>query len=376
MLADLGGGTADVTVHQVTGNGGVKELHHATGGAWGGMYVDKKFVELLEKIFGADTIDEYKTEFPGEWVDLVSMKFEMNKRTAGPNRTSYVELPISFLTFVVEKRGSPVKDHVSAMGNVNLKFARGALAIKYPEVRKLFEPVFDNIATHLETVIRQVPQIEYMILVGGFATCKLLQTYLRDRLETSFNLRIIIPSESSLAVVMGAVLFGHDPTEIQSRRLRFSYGIECVGIPDDGDLSDASDSSTGTFSPFVMSVLGFSDRGLKFKTFVSKNQEVAIDTEVTHPFYPVRDDQTLASIVVYESDKEKTLYTSEDGVRKVASFELPMPNTHLGRNREIRVSMKFGQTEFKLHSLDTSSKKEVKGPVKLDFLSVADDPDE
>ena len=367
VLADLGGGTADVTVHQVTGDGGVKELHHATGGAWGGTYVDRNFVDLLEAIFGKDAIDKYRKDFPGDWVELVSLKFEMNKRMAAPGGTTYVEFPYSFHSFI-DERGSSVKDVIAAQGNANLKFTRGALAMKYPEVKKLFEPVFDNIAQHLETVIRKVGQVKYMILVGGFATCKLLQTFLHDRFAN--NLRIIIPAESSLAVVMGAVLFGHDPTEIQSRRLRYSYGIECLGMPELPDLPNPTDPSSDAFASLMMTVLGLSNRGLMFKTFVRKNQDVAINEEVTHPFYPVRDDQTSADIVVYESDKERTMHVSEEGVRKVAEFKLPMPNTSLGRNREIQVSMKFGQTEFKVHSLDKSSGKRVEGPVKLDFLSV------
>ncbi|XP_065839275.1 heat shock 70 kDa protein 12A-like isoform X2 [Oscarella lobularis] len=371
VLADLGGGTADVTVHQVTDDGGVKELHHATGGAWGGTYVDKNFIELLEKIFGKETIEAYKTEYPGDWVELVSIKFETNKRMSAPGSTTYVEFPYSFHSFV---GGSTVKDKIAAMGNANLKFTRGAVAIKYPEVRKMFEPVFQNIAEHLETIIRTVGQVQYMILVGGFATCSLLRAYLRDRFEKPFNLRIIVPFESSLAVVMGAVLFGHDPTEIRSRRLRYSYGIECLGRPELPDSSDFPDLSSGRF---VSSMKSFKHVKLPnmFKTFVRKNQEVAIDEEVTHSFYPSHASLTAVPIRVYESDKETTIRVDEDGVRRVATFSLPMPDTRLGRNRQILVSMKFGQTEFKVHSLDTSSGQEVKGRVKLDFLSVAYGPD-
>ena len=371
VLADLGGGTADVTVHQVTDDGGVKELHHATGGAWGGTYVDKNFIELLEKIFGKETIEAYKTEYPGDWVELVSIKFETNKRMSAPGSTTYVEFPYSFHSFV---GGSTVKDKIAAMGNANLKFTRGAVAIKYPEVRKMFEPVFQNIAEHLETIIRTVGQVQYMILVGGFATCSLLRAYLRDRFEKPFNLRIIVPFESSLAVVMGAVLFGHDPTEIRSRRLRYSYGIECLGRPELPDSSDFPDLSSGRF---VSSMKSFKHAKLPnmFKTFVRKNQEVAIDEDVTHSFYPSHASLTAVPIRVYESDKETTIRVDEGGVRRVATFSLPMPDTRLGRNRQILVSMKFGQTEFKVHSLDTSSGQEVKGRVKLDFLSVAYGPD-
>ena len=31
----------DITIHEVQPDGRLKELYHATGGAWGGTYVDK-----------------------------------------------------------------------------------------------------------------------------------------------------------------------------------------------------------------------------------------------------------------------------------------------------------------------------------------------
>ena len=369
VLADLGGGTADVTVHQVT-EGGVKELHHATGGAWGGTYVDKNFVQLLQHIFGEDVIKEYRAECPGDWVDLISMRFETNKRTASLNGATYVEFPFSFHSFLTE-RGSSAKEAIAAMNNSDLKCSRGALAIKYPEVRKLFQPVFENIADHLETVIGDVGGVEFMILVGGFATCDLLQTYLRERFEEPFSLRIIIPPQCSLAVVMGAVLFGHDPAEIVSRRVRYSYGIECLGEPQ-LDLPDLkSEDPSHALSRLLMTMMtGVSMQRLKFKTFVERNQEVSIDEEVTYPFSPCHPRQEAAEIVVYESDTEKTQFVNEEGVRKIAQMELPLPNVDLGMNRQLLVSMKFGLTEIKVHSVDLSSGKRVEGSVKLDFLSL------
>ena len=369
VLADLGGGTADVTVHQVT-DGGTKELHHATGGAWGGTYVDQNFVQLLYSIFGKDAIEKYKAEFPGDWVELVSVKFESNKRTASLSTATYVELPFSFHSFLSD-RGSLAKEAIAAMNNSNLKFTRGSLAIKYPEVRKLFQPVFENIANHLETVIRDVGKVEFMILVGGFATCVLLQTYLRERFEEPFNLRIIVPPQCSLAVVMGAVLFGHDPAEIVSRRVRYSYGVRCLR-ESDFHLSDlkSEDPSHSLSRLFMKMTTGVSMRRLRFKTFVTRNQEVSIDEEVTHSFRPCYPSQKSVKIVVYESDKKETKFVSEEGVRKIAQMRLPMPKVDLGLNRELLISMKFGLTEIKVHSVDLSSKKHVEKSVKLDFLSL------
>ena len=44
------GGTADVTVHEVQEDGLLKELHAATGGAWGGRLVNEAFNEFIRNL--------------------------------------------------------------------------------------------------------------------------------------------------------------------------------------------------------------------------------------------------------------------------------------------------------------------------------------
>ena len=51
------GGTVDITAHEVL-ESGVKELHHATGGACGGSYVDKNFENFLVEILGTNFINK------------------------------------------------------------------------------------------------------------------------------------------------------------------------------------------------------------------------------------------------------------------------------------------------------------------------------
>jgi len=42
----------DITVHEVTEIGGLRELHKASGGAWGGTKVDEAYEKFLEEITG------------------------------------------------------------------------------------------------------------------------------------------------------------------------------------------------------------------------------------------------------------------------------------------------------------------------------------
>ena len=52
---------------------------------------------------------------------------------------------------------------------------------------------------------------------------QLLQDAVKNKFERN-GLRVLIPSEAQLAIMKGAVLFGHKPDEIGSRIARFSYG--------------------------------------------------------------------------------------------------------------------------------------------------------
>ncbi|XP_060588401.1 heat shock 70 kDa protein 12A-like [Ruditapes philippinarum] len=68
LVLDLGGGTADITCHEVNTDGTLKELHPPTGGDFGGTNVDNAFMNVLVRIFGADIIKQFKQQcMNGYW---------------------------------------------------------------------------------------------------------------------------------------------------------------------------------------------------------------------------------------------------------------------------------------------------------------------
>ncbi|XP_065838518.1 heat shock 70 kDa protein 12A-like isoform X2 [Oscarella lobularis] len=218
VLADLGDDAINLTVYQVQGNGRLKRLVHVPGEAWVGSYVNEYVAELLEKIFGKYTIEKYKTEYPDNWNGLLCHGATRLKLVSRPYCQISIKFPYSFRAFVWE-RGSSVEAAIAETGNANLTFARGALFINYPEIRKLFDPLFHYIANSIEATLREVGPLDYMILIGSFMECNLLETYLRHRFR---NFPIAVPTQPSLAFLMGAVLVGHE-----------LFG--CRGIP---ELSD------------------------------------------------------------------------------------------------------------------------------------------
>ena len=358
LLADIGGGTVDVAVHAVGKNKTVRELHHATGGAWGGTYVDKNFVRLLKRIFGKALIKEFRSNYPCDWVDLVSVNFESSKRTAAVGESVRVQLPFEFTTFFQSKDRS-VKEHIKAFGNDDIYFSRGALTLKYPEVAKLFTPVFESITNHLESIIKKVEDINFVILVGGFATCNLLQENIKEMFASQYSLRVLTAFDCSLAVVMGSVLFGHDPSLIASRRLKHSYGISSCfrfveGVDPDSFrfVDDDGDELCRN----------------RYNVFADINDEIAVGQEIMHSLYPTYSDTTKMTIEVHLSSNAKSRYTTEEDVKKIGTIAVPMPNTEKGTDRRVEFAMRFGETEIQITSEDTSSGKIIEDKVNLDFL--------
>uniref|UniRef100_A0AAV2LAZ6 Uncharacterized protein n=1 Tax=Knipowitschia caucasica TaxID=637954 RepID=A0AAV2LAZ6_KNICA len=66
IVVDCGGGTIDITAHEVLKNGRLKELQKASGNNMGGQTVDRNFLALLKEVFGECIWDEYKEKFPNE----------------------------------------------------------------------------------------------------------------------------------------------------------------------------------------------------------------------------------------------------------------------------------------------------------------------
>lgn len=68
-----------------------------------------------------------------------------------------------------------------------------------------------------------------IVMVGGFADSMFVNSAMKKAFPAK---NFIIPMEAGLAVAKGAVLYGHDPNIIFSRRCRYTYG-HCTGIPFD-----------------------------------------------------------------------------------------------------------------------------------------------
>jgi len=78
----------------------------------------------------------------------------------------------------------------------------------------------------IEGILEKVPEIDYIILVGGFSESRLISESLAKEFK---DYNVICPSAPSVAVVKGAVVFGMRPQIIYSRKSRFTLGVRTYG---------------------------------------------------------------------------------------------------------------------------------------------------
>ncbi|XP_074848279.1 heat shock 70 kDa protein 12B [Carettochelys insculpta] len=365
IVADCGGGTVDLTVHQIEQpQGTLKELYKASGGPYGAVGVDLAFEALLGQIFGEDFIATFKAKRPAAWVDL-TIAFEARKRAAAPFRANplNVSLPFSFIDFYRRHRGQNVETALKR-SSVNLVkwSSQGMLRMSAEAMSDLFQPTVSQIIRHIDELLKkpEVQGIKFLFLVGGFAESAMLQ----HAVQAAFGslCRVIIPQDVGLTILKGAVLFGLDPTIVRVRRSPLTYGV-------------------GVLNKFVEGKHPKEKLLVKegrtwctdiFEKFVSVDQSVALGEVVQRSYCPARVGQRKIIINIYCCATDDVVYITDPGVRKCGTISLELDELDelsgpKSRRREIRASMQFGDTEIKVAAMDVRTSKTVRAAI--DFLS-------
>lgn len=215
-----------MTVHEILTDGVLQEVHHATGGCWGGATVDNDFRELLTNVFGSDVMETASKRYPNEILD-VFLEFEMKKRMFEPEQSSNLALkcPACLYDIYKDMNNVTIQENIqyNPMKSV-VEFKRDKIFISTVGVKKLFEKSVTQIVNHVNELLHTPPVtgVTAILLVGGYSDSLLI----KDAIVTNFmHLRIINPDDCSLSVLKGAVLFGHDPYIIKSRMCKYTYGI-------------------------------------------------------------------------------------------------------------------------------------------------------
>ncbi|XP_007544077.1 heat shock 70 kDa protein 12A-like [Poecilia formosa] len=347
IVVDCGGGTIDITVHEILEGGAVKELNKASGNDLGGQTVDRKFKEFLREIFTDGVWDEYERNYPSE-VQKMMYDFTLFKKQ---DDDADIDCPFNLGTIAQKKK--PMEDFFKGVQGAS--WDDGSIVISKQKLREFFTESLQGITQNLKEILTKGLKIEYILLVGGYAESQILQRHIKD--EFIDDCQVLCPFRPQEVIMKGAVQFGRNPSVVASRKSAFTYG---VAIMEKFDILKHKEEKKFT-----------NDEGVwcedVFMTLVIADEDVGWDEVRTETLYPIEPDQKVVSFTFYHTEKTHVTYVDEEGVEEIGSFQVESPDTTLGTKRQIELKIKFGFTEMTARATDkeTGSTK----AVKLNFMT-------
>lgn len=344
-LWTISGGTVDITVHEVQFNGTLKELDKASGGAWGGTRVDESFKEMLEEIVGGGMLEEFALSHTADYIDLFR-DFETKKRNVKDDSPGKITLriPITLQELYEERGEGEIKKKIrQTKYKDDLTWVGDRLRIDKPRFVELFSAACDGMVDHVKKLLKspKVRGTNNILMVGGFSESPLLQKRIREEFPSC---RVIIPQEAGLAVLKGAVIFGHQPATIAARISKYTYGIS---------TNTKFDRSKHPMSKLKM-VEGKEKCKDVFDKHVSIGQLLEIDdVQSEKSYWPLYSNQTQVSLPVYTSTIEDPSFVDEPECCYLGKLTVDIPKH--GSDKEVSSSFIFGGTELKVQAVVKST---------------------
>lgn len=390
MMVDIGGGTVDITVHDVVGGNTIETLGIPQGSSWGGTAVNREFAAFLAEIVNDKAKDDkkdrafnrYLTEKEGNAAYLSHLlyeEFSVEKETFGmmydknPDDEICIQLPFTFYNTDEIKHGLQLleqqrKQQRQLQQNPVPLLDNNTLYFKPSSFENFFTPAMQHILDFITAAIAQNTEIKMIYLVGGFGGCKYVYDKISAGLDAKYGkdtIKVIVPENHKLAVVFGAAFYGRHPEFIQTRKVDATYGIS-VNIPYDAD-------------DHLPHYRYYDEEGDEiccnaFMTFVANGQSIHYSDILVATLYPECQSAHSITIPIYGTPKKQLSYFLDEDdkqqARELARCSIDLPNDDfLARTqREFKLLLDFSSTEVQAQVIYMDTKKVAK--VAIDFLSV------
>lgn len=348
MVADLGGGTADITVFERQADDSLEEISPASGGPWGGTNVDKEFEIFLKSLLTDKVIDVFKTNSQGEYIEFMN-EFEIRKREANVDKTTItLALPLSLVKTVSENSNAKsIQDLIDkSKYREQVKFIKNNNKLKFQTsvFNKLFEGTIEGIMNHIQGILEKDVKgnVDRIIVVGGFADCELLQKAIHERFPGK---QVVIPQDAGLAVLKGAVIYGHMPEAVSARTARYTYGIQ-------------------SWPEFIENVHPNSKRVLMdgvyrckdvFFPFVKKGQKLKANFRKSQVFQALKPEERSLECTVYISKEESPQFITDPSCKALGVLYVPLPEYRPGRTLQVEETLIFGGTCLHVEARELNS---------------------
>lgn len=349
MIVDLGGGTADITVHEKIANGKLKEVKRASGGPWGGTAIDGAFIKLLGDIVGGPIFAAFMKEQSYDYLDFMR-DFETVKRNLKLDSKDPVniKLPVTLHDTCRKLMRKDVKQLVKdAKKDRQITFIGDKMRID-PEVAKgLFRKATDKIVGHMRRILQEDEigkKISLILMVGGFSESPFVQDVIKKEFQEKMGKKVLIPSEAGISVLNGAVVFGRQPENIASRVLRFTYGASIAPRFEQG-RHDTKRKFVVDDEDYCHDVFG---------DFIKAGTQVDVGHRVEEGYNTLRPYQDVLPLQIYVTEDVYPSYIDDQGCRKLGQLDVAVPHPSEEKHN-MKVIYEFGDTELHITAQEQDS---------------------
>ncbi|OZJ04227.1 hypothetical protein BZG36_02962 [Bifiguratus adelaidae] len=332
MICDAGGGTVDLIVFQMDGEGqrrSLKEITKGAGESCGSVFLDERFRDMLKRKFG----DQFSNISQSAMDNMLDQFINQIKPEFDGMEDHYLQLPASV--------------ELADRNDENIGLEEGVLKLPADELNEqVFDPIVNQVLQLIEDQLRQVTdkQLSAIFLVGGFGSSNLLYHRVKSRFSSRVP-QILTPPRAGMAVVRGAVLFGLNPRVVTSRISRRTYGIN-AGLPFDPRLDPPASK--------VQRADGSLKCTTRFLEFTRKGDSIPVDHCVRQDMHIYYGTSPSTDVILYATQADSVpRYYTDPGVSKVASIEIPipeMPGIMYQQRISYTVRMYFGLTEIRMEA--------------------------
>ncbi|KAJ3345772.1 hypothetical protein HDU83_003726 [Entophlyctis luteolus] len=306
IVADCGGGTIDVTVHEVMAGADskVKEVVKASGGDWGSTVIDRAFYKMLDDVFGKEKMNRFRADM----AQFAQLQDAWEKKKCSFDGESDVLIYVASL----KENAQDDVDIYNETNGTDLELDNNNLVIPPETMKNLFADAVNTTVAHLKSIISKGIQPACIMLVGNFANSTLLQDATRRAFQP--KVRVVIPPFPGNCVVAGAVLYTCKPSVISERVTKFAYGVETLPIYDEskGHIPQKKVLKNDEWRcEDVMSWI------------VSYGQRISHGQTFWETYYPIFPGQKVVTFKIFSGVKENILFSTDRGCKQLGTIESP-----------------------------------------------------
>ena len=331
----------------------------------GGHDINNAFFQAIREGFEGDVMNvafsdptevlEMQDDFEQKKVNLSSTKSHRDSIS--------LKIPADFRDGLLKKKISLTKE---AEKKGTFKIVKDKLYF-YPLFIKdvFFKETISRITTKIEEVVTSLLRtcnVNIVVLVGGLSESRIVVSQIKETLGALFpDIKVVVPTSPFVAVLSGAVSYGHNPDIIHSRKSPATFGIKTHSL---------FDSAIHREDKIVWHKNGETYCQDIFSIHIKEAEVIILkEKQPQRTYLPLTANQEEARLEVFIHTRssnmlDKVLYTTDEGCTKLGELQVKMPDTKNGLNRKIIVSFTYG-TEIDVSATDETSGESVE--VKLEF---------